>query len=110
MGATIAGRVPAQDSPHQLAILAIIAHLFFSPGEPGRTAITLDGAQALAPSADLVAEWQGIAFLVQGGIGTERYERGRVRLSAVVDRGRRQERADTTRLTYSRGQPRPGLT
>jgi DNA-binding NarL/FixJ family response regulator len=72
-----------------LTTLAMVAEAFVLSGELDRAAIYLDRAGALLPSADLVAEQQGIAFLAQGDIWTERYERGRLRLATVVDCGRR---------------------
>ena len=63
MGATIAGGVPAQGPVHHLTTLAMVTEAFLLEGELDRAAIHLAGAQALAPSADLVAERQGVAFL-----------------------------------------------
>ena len=54
-----------------------------------RRALPAPGSKALLPSADLAAEQQGVAFMAQGDIWTERYEQGRLRLGAVVDTGRR---------------------
>jgi DNA-binding CsgD family transcriptional regulator len=72
-----------------LTTLAMVAEAFVLAGELDRAAIYRDRAQALLPSADLVTEQQGIAFLAQGDIWTERYELGRLRIGAVVDGGRR---------------------
>jgi tetratricopeptide (TPR) repeat protein len=72
-----------------LTTLAMVAEAFVMAGELDRAAIYLDRAETLLPSADPVAEQQGIVFLAQGDIWTERYERGRLRLGTVVDCGRR---------------------
>ena len=72
-----------------LTTLAMVAEAFVLAGELDRASIYRDRAEALLPSADLVTEQQGIAFLAQGDIWTECYERGRLRLGAVVDGGRR---------------------
>ena len=72
-----------------LTVLAMVAEAFIMAGELDHAARYRDEAQALLPSADLVAEQQGAAFLAQGDIWTERYEQGRLRLGAVVDCGRR---------------------
>jgi hypothetical protein len=87
MGATIAGGIPAHGSLHQLATPAMVAEAFFLAGKLDRAAIYLAGPQALAPSADLVAERQGVAFLAQGDIWTERYERGRLQHASALFSG-----------------------
>jgi ATP/maltotriose-dependent transcriptional regulator MalT len=77
------------ESDASLTTLAMVAADFMLAGELDRAAIYRDRAEALFPSADLVAEQQGIAFLARGDIWTERCEQGRLRLGAVVDCGRR---------------------
>ena len=72
-----------------LTVLAMVAGAFVMAGELGHAARYRCRAEALLPTADLIAEQQGTAFLAQGDIWTERYERGRQRLADVVDRGRR---------------------
>jgi DNA-binding CsgD family transcriptional regulator len=80
---------PAAAADASLTTLAMVAKAFVLAGEPGRAAYYLDRAEALLPSADIVAELQGVTFLAQGDIWTEHYERGRVRLGAVLECGRR---------------------
>jgi DNA-binding CsgD family transcriptional regulator len=72
-----------------LTVLAMVAAAFLMAGEPGHAAPYRCRAQALLPSADLVGEQQGAAFVAQGDIWTEQYEPGRQRLGVVVDCGRR---------------------
>jgi DNA-binding NarL/FixJ family response regulator len=72
-----------------LTVLAMVAEVFVMTGELDDAARYRCRAQALLESADLVAEQQGAAFLAQGEVRAERYEQGRLRIGAVVDRGRR---------------------
>ena len=80
---------PAAEADASVTTLAMVAEAFVLAGEPRRAARYLDRAEALLPSADIVTELQGVAFLAQGDIWTEHYERGRVRLGAILDCGRR---------------------
>jgi ATP/maltotriose-dependent transcriptional regulator MalT len=72
-----------------LTVFAMVADAFIMAGELDRAARCRRQAETMLPSADLIAEQQGVAFLAQGDIWTEHYEQGRLRLGAVVDRGRR---------------------
>ena len=72
-----------------LTVLAMVAQAFVMSGELDRAARYRQQAQALLPSADLVTEQRGIAYLAQGDIWTEGYEQSRQRLGAVVECGRR---------------------
>ena len=72
-----------------LTVLAMVAEAFVMAGELDHATRYRCRAEALLPTADLIAEQQGAAFLAQGDIWTEHYERGRLRLGDVVDRGRR---------------------
>jgi len=81
--------VPAAAAGASLTTLAMVAEAFALAGEPGRAGRHMDRAEALLPSTDIVTELQGVTFLAQGDIWTERYERGRLRLAAVLDCGRR---------------------
>ncbi len=70
-------------------VLAMLAGAFVMTGELDRAASCRLRAEAMLPP-DLAAEQQaGAAVMAQADIWTERYEQGRLRLSAVVDRGRR---------------------
>ena len=82
-------RSAAAGAGASLTVLAMVAEAFVMAGELDRAARYRHRAQALLPSADLVAEQQGAAFLAQSDVWTERYEQGRLRVGAVVDRGRR---------------------
>ena len=72
-----------------MTVLAMVADAFVMAGELDRAARYHLRAATLLQSADLAAEQQGAAFMAQGDIWTERYEQGRMRLSALVDTGRR---------------------
>jgi DNA-binding NarL/FixJ family response regulator len=72
-----------------LTTLAMVAEAFVLAGELDRATRYLDRAEARLPSADLATEPQGIAFLAQSEIWTERHEQGRLQLGTVVDCGRR---------------------
>jgi DNA-binding CsgD family transcriptional regulator len=72
-----------------LTVLAMVAEAFVMAGELDRAARYQLRAVTLMQSADLAAEQQGAAFMAQGDIWTERYEQGRLRLSAAVDTARR---------------------
>jgi tetratricopeptide (TPR) repeat protein len=72
-----------------LTVLAMVAEAFVMAGELGHADRYRRWAEAVLPEVDLVADQQGTAFLAQGDIWTERYERGRLRLGDVVDCGRR---------------------
>jgi DNA-binding CsgD family transcriptional regulator len=72
------------------AVPAMLAGAFVLTGEFDRAERYLRRADALLPPADPAAGPQaGAVFLARGEIWTERYEQGRLRLSAVVDWGRR---------------------
>jgi DNA-binding CsgD family transcriptional regulator len=77
------------DASVPLTVLAMVAEAFVMAGELDHAARYRRQAETLLPSADLVTEQQGAAFLAQGDIWIERYEQGRSRLCNVVDCGRR---------------------
>jgi ATP/maltotriose-dependent transcriptional regulator MalT len=77
------------DASVSLTVLAMLAEAFVITGELDHAVRYRCRAEALLPTADLIAEQQGAAFLAQGDIWTECYERGRPRLADVVDCGRR---------------------
>jgi DNA-binding NarL/FixJ family response regulator/energy-coupling factor transporter ATP-binding protein EcfA2 len=79
----------ADGAAMSLTVLAMVAEAFVMAGELDHAARYRCRAEALLPTADLVAEQRGAAFLAQGDIWTECYEQGRQRLGAVVDCGRR---------------------
>ena len=72
-----------------LTVVTMIAGAFLMAGELDRAARYRRKAEALLPSADLVAELPGVAFLAQDEIWAERYEQARHRLGAVLDGARR---------------------
>jgi ATP/maltotriose-dependent transcriptional regulator MalT len=79
----------ADDAGASLTVPAMLAEAFVMAGELDRAARYRRRAEALVPTADLVAEQQGTALLAQGDIWTECYERSRQRLGDVVEYGRR---------------------
>ena len=72
-----------------LTVLAMVAEAFVATGELDHAARYRRRARALLSSADLAAEQQGVVFLAQADIWTERYEQSRLGLGAVVDAARR---------------------
>jgi DNA-binding CsgD family transcriptional regulator/tetratricopeptide (TPR) repeat protein len=83
-----AGPAPAGEGA-SLTVLAMVAEAFVAAGELDHAAGYRCRAKAQLPSADVIAEQQGAAFLAQGDIWAERYEQGRLCLGALVDAGRR---------------------
>jgi DNA-binding CsgD family transcriptional regulator len=82
-------KTPGSRANASLTTLAMVGEAFVLAGELDHAARYLDRAEALLPLADIVSEQQGVAFLAQGAIWTERYEQGRRHLGAVLDCGRR---------------------
>ena len=72
-----------------LTAATMIAGAFLIAGELDRAERYRRKAETLLPSADLVAELPGVAFLAQDEIWAERYEQARHRLGAVLDCARR---------------------
>ncbi|HEY7011878.1 MAG TPA: helix-turn-helix transcriptional regulator, partial [Streptosporangiaceae bacterium] len=84
----LCGSTQAEDAAP--AVPAMVAEAFVMTGEFDKAERYRRRADALLPPAGLAPEQQaGAVFLAQGDIWTERYEQGRLRLSAVVDCGRR---------------------